>query len=116
MPGWSVQILGNTVTPLLDKIASQLREAAHLSLEFGATADYAPFVEFGTSRMAARSFIRASLDANQERILDAILTGVLDGNMLMKLEVAGQALEDTGKSIVVVRTGYLRSTIFHRVG
>jgi len=115
MPGWSVQVLENTVTPQLDKVASQLQEADRLSLQFGATADYAPFVEFGTSRMVARSFIRASLDANQERILDAILTGAVNGSMLQKLEVLGQVLEDYAKSIVVVRTGYLRSTIFHQV-
>jgi len=49
-----------------------------LNLTFGATAPYAPYVEFGTSRMMARPFIRPTLDALQERILDAILTGCLN--------------------------------------
>ncbi len=49
-----------------------------LILVFGATAPYAPYVEFGTSRMAPRPFIRPAFDANQQRILDALLAGVLD--------------------------------------
>ena len=47
-------------------------------LEFGATADYAACNEFGTSRMLPQPFIRPALDANQQRILDAILVGCMN--------------------------------------
>ena len=46
-------------------------------LEFGATADYASYNEFGTWRMAPQPFIRPALDATQQKILDAIMTGAL---------------------------------------
>jgi HK97 gp10 family phage protein len=44
-------------------------------LEFGATADYASYNEFGTWRMAPQPFIRPALDASSQKILEAILTG-----------------------------------------
>jgi HK97 gp10 family phage protein len=47
-------------------------------LEFGATADYASYNEFGTWRMAPQPFIRPALDANQQKILDAVLTGTMN--------------------------------------
>jgi len=47
-------------------------------LEFGATADYALYNEFGTSRMAPQPFIRPALDANQQKLLDAIRVGALN--------------------------------------
>jgi HK97 gp10 family phage protein len=47
-------------------------------MDFGATADYASFNEFGTRRMAAQPFIRPALDANQQRLLDAMLLGVMN--------------------------------------
>jgi HK97 gp10 family phage protein len=49
-----------------------------LAMDFGATADYASFNEFGTRRMAAQPFIRPALDANQQRLLDAMLLGVMN--------------------------------------
>jgi len=48
-----------------------------LSLEAGATADYAPFQEFGTRRMAANPFLRPAFDAYQQRIYDALLHGCI---------------------------------------
>jgi len=47
-------------------------------LEFGATADYASYNEFGTWRMAPQPFIRPALDANQQKLLDAIRVGALN--------------------------------------
>lgn len=47
-------------------------------LEFGAEAEYASYVEFGTYRMPARPYMRPALDANQQRILDAIRVGALN--------------------------------------
>jgi len=47
-------------------------------LEFGATADYASYNEFGTWKMAPQPFIRPALDANQQKILDAIMTGCMN--------------------------------------
>jgi HK97 gp10 family phage protein len=49
-----------------------------LSLEAGATADYAPFQEFGTRRMAAHPFLRPAFDAYQQRIYDALLHGCIE--------------------------------------
>jgi HK97 gp10 family phage protein len=48
-----------------------------LALEIGATADYAPYVELGTRRMAAEPFIRPAFDAGEERLLQALAHGVL---------------------------------------
>jgi HK97 gp10 family phage protein len=47
-------------------------------LEFGATAGYASYNEFGTWRMAPQPFIRPALDANQQKLLDAIRVGALN--------------------------------------
>ena len=49
----------------------------NLGFDFGAKADYAEYVEFGTRFQRARPFIRPALDANQGRLLDAILHGVM---------------------------------------
>jgi hypothetical protein len=47
-------------------------------LEFGASANYAWYVEAGTWRIAARPFIRPALDASSQRILDAVLVGCMN--------------------------------------
>ena len=43
-----------------------------MGLEFGATADYASYNEFGTWRMSPQPFIRPALDQSSQKILDAI--------------------------------------------
>jgi len=48
-----------------------------LSLEAGATADYAIFPEFGTRRMAASPYMRPAFDAYQQRIYEALLHGCI---------------------------------------
>ena len=113
MPGWSLKVVADTVTPKLAAFAGRLAQEvemeldvvgadmedlarsivpvdtgalrdsiyhrpAGLELEFGATMDYASMVEFGTSRMRAQPYIRPALDANQQRILDAIRVGCLN--------------------------------------
>jgi len=52
-------------------------DPGNLSLELGAMADYAFWVEIGTTRMAAQPFIRPAFDAGQQKLLDALLHGVL---------------------------------------
>lgn len=47
-------------------------------LEFGATADYASYNEFGTWRMPAQPFMRPALDASSQKILDAIRVGAMN--------------------------------------
>jgi len=47
-------------------------------LEFGAEADYAASQEFGTRFMTGQPYIRPALDANQQRILEAIRVGCLN--------------------------------------
>jgi HK97 gp10 family phage protein len=49
-----------------------------LSLEAGATADYAPFQEFGTRTMAANPFLRPAFDAYQQQIYEALLHGCIE--------------------------------------
>jgi HK97 gp10 family phage protein len=49
-----------------------------LSLEAGATVDYAPFQEFGTRRSAAHPFLRPAFDAYQQRIYEALLHGCIE--------------------------------------
>jgi HK97 gp10 family phage protein len=53
-------------------------KATGLVLDFGATADYASYNEFGTRRMLAQPFIRPALDAGSQKILDAILVGAMN--------------------------------------
>jgi HK97 gp10 family phage protein len=52
--------------------------ASGFILDFGATADYSSHVEFGTSRMAPRPYIRPALDAFSQKILDAIRVGAMN--------------------------------------
>ena len=51
---------------------------SNLGFIFGAKAGHSGFVEFGTRFMRAQPFIRPALDANQQRLLDAVLKGVMD--------------------------------------
>ncbi len=52
--------------------------AKGMLLEFGATADYASYNEFGTPRMSAQPFMRPALDVSEQRLLDAIRVGCLN--------------------------------------
>jgi HK97 gp10 family phage protein len=53
-------------------------KASGFELEFGASADYAFWQEMGTHIMMGQPFIRPALDANQQKILDAIRVGCLN--------------------------------------
>ncbi len=53
-------------------------KATGLVLDFGATADYASYNEFGTWRMLPQPFMRPALDASEQRLLDAIRVGCLN--------------------------------------
>jgi len=60
-----------------------LRDSMHhlvtgFNLDFLADAQYALYVEMGTYRMTPRPFMRPALDANQQKILDAIRAGCLN--------------------------------------
>lgn len=52
-------------------------DPGELTLELGAKADYALYVEMGTRRMAAEPFIRPAWDAGGQKLLDAILYGIM---------------------------------------
>jgi HK97 gp10 family phage protein len=65
-------------TGFLRSTIYHLVDSGALTLELGATADYALYVEMGTRRAHAQPFIRPSFEANQQRLLDAIVKGVLD--------------------------------------
>jgi HK97 gp10 family phage protein len=45
---------------------------AEMTLDTGATADYSSFVEFGTCKMAAQSFIRPAVDAHMDELGDNV--------------------------------------------
>ncbi len=51
--------------------------AEDLSMELGATANYAIYVEMGTRRMAAQPYIRPAFDAAQQKMLDFLIHGIL---------------------------------------
>jgi hypothetical protein len=52
--------------------------ASGFVLEFGAEADYAAPQEFGTRFMIGQPYIRPSLDAYSQRVLDALLVGCMN--------------------------------------
>ena len=58
--------------------SSIYHRASGFELEFGAEADYASYVCFGTYKMPARPFLRPALDANQQKLLEAIRVGCLN--------------------------------------
>jgi len=115
MPGWGVEIVADTFTPMLARASQQMKaevpaamevvgadmkdmarslarvrtgfmrdsiyvevDPAALTMNFGASADYSAFNEFGTRRMSAQPFIRPAFDANQQKLLDAMLLGVMN--------------------------------------
>ena len=114
MPGFSLQVVQDTVSPMLRKLSADMHsvisnfleetgqemegmsrglvpvrtgylqstiyhkvDAGDLSMELGATADYALWVEIGTRRMAAQPYIRPAFDAGQEKLLQALIRGIL---------------------------------------
>jgi HK97 gp10 family phage protein len=48
-----------------------------LSAELGATADYASYVELGTSRMSAEPFLRPAFEQMKGEVADALLRGLM---------------------------------------
>jgi HK97 gp10 family phage protein len=57
---------------------SIFHRVAGFTLDFGAEADYASYVEFGTRMMGPRPFLRPALDGSSQKILDAILVGCMN--------------------------------------
>jgi len=111
---WNIQIVEDTFTPLLGRIAEQIRQVGGHGIEFGATAYYAPFHEFGTSRISAAPFIRPAFDANQQKFQDALAVGVLNGNALAEIDVVGADMVDMARGLARVRTGFMRDSIYYR--
>jgi len=50
-----------------------------LTLELGALADYAIYVEMGTRFMSAEPYIRPAFDQNSQKLLDNLVLGILAG-------------------------------------
>jgi hypothetical protein len=105
-----------TVTPILQNLKQQAAAAGNVHLHVGATAGYAFFVEFGTRRMAAEPFIRPAVDAYFSQLVDGIKNGFFTEDVLAAFEEGGSNMETMAQSICPVRTGFLRSTIYHTVG
>lgn len=53
-------------------------EHSGMSAEISANTDYASFVEFGTSKMAAQPFLVPSLLGNENAIISAIAAAITD--------------------------------------
>jgi HK97 gp10 family phage protein len=72
--------LARSLVPVLTGFlqSSIYHRVSGFELEFGADADYASYIEMGTYRMAPRPYLRPALDANQQKILDAIMTGAMN--------------------------------------
>jgi HK97 gp10 family phage protein len=47
-------------------------------VQIGYDADYASYVEFGTSKMEAQPFLRPAIDGNEEEILQAVGSKIVD--------------------------------------
>jgi hypothetical protein len=110
-----ITISSDTATPLLERIKQALGLGAQNRLRIGATAHYAAYVEFGTRRMAAEPYIRPAVDAGIVQVAEALRDSIIMDDS-ESLDEAGQNIEDMAKSICPVRTGFLRSTIYHEVG
>jgi hypothetical protein len=116
LPGISIEITTDTATSLLEQLASNVQQVAATSLKFGAAASYALYVEFGTRKMHAQPFLRPALMASSGSLATAFLNACLQGNAEAVLAQVGLELEAIAQSIVPVRTGFLRSTIYSTVG
>ena len=110
---FGITIVEDTFTPLLGRIAEQVRQVGGHGIEFGATAYYAPFHEFGTSRISAAPFIRPAFDANQQKFLNAVAFGVLSGNALAEINIVGADMVDMARSLARVKTGFMRDSIYY---
>ena len=49
-----------------------VKEVSPTEVRIGTKVEYAPYHEFGTSKMAARPYLRPALDENKQKILDKI--------------------------------------------
>lgn len=115
MSSITVVIESDTASPMLNSILQSLGIAKAARLTLGATAPYAGYVEFGTRRMAAEPYIRPSVDAYTQQVVEAFANGLMTGEILQNLEMVGAEMEAMARSIVPVDTGFLRSTIYHLV-
>lgn len=50
-----------------------------LTLELGAMADYALYVEMGTRFMAAEPYLRPAFDQGEQKLLDNLVLGIMAG-------------------------------------
>ncbi len=78
------QDMENTATQIVPVDTGYLQSTIYhavdpsiLTLELGASADYAAYVELGTRRMAAQPYIRPAFAAGQEALVQALALGVL---------------------------------------
>jgi len=66
------------------KIRNNRSEKGIISFKIGPTSDkkkgtdvfYGRFVEFGTSKMAAKPFMRPALDESENEVLDVVINGI----------------------------------------
>jgi hypothetical protein len=65
--------------------------------------------------MAAEPYLRPSVDAYTQQVVEAFANGLMTGEVLQNLEDVGAEMEAMARSIVPVDTGFLRSTIYHQV-
>ena len=61
----------------MNSINARRDDAEGLSWKIGPSTEYAPFIEFGTSRMSARPFMIPALEKEAPRFQDALINQIL---------------------------------------
>ena len=58
---WIVQVAGSRISSKSDSIATITQSDRRVVLEFGSRVEYAPMLEYGTSRMKARPYLKPAM-------------------------------------------------------
>ena len=90
----------------LDAIRDQWGESA--TYEAYADAEHAPYVEYGTSKMAAQPYMRPAVDRVEGRVPNYAAQMSSTGEVTRSV---ARAIADEARNIVVVDTGELRDSI-----
>lgn len=86
---YAIGVRGIKLNRKLKKIASKLRKIAGVKhLDIAGDVYYWRFLEFGTSKMAARPFMRPAFEAQKENALEVFRVALADGVQAAADEVA----------------------------
>jgi hypothetical protein len=112
--GASAKFIGEKA--LAAKIAKMVRGASKGQARIGTNIEYGPYVELGTSRMAAQPYLRPAYDENKQaalkEIADVLALNLPNGVRVKDaLHAGGLVIEGPAKQKAPVLTGTLRSSI-----